>query len=90
MNRREFVRTVGAAALATLGLPVVTHGRSGGRAARGPARKKTAGLAHFEGMKIGVSFHFGMNTFTGDDYGLLADEQVKEMHRLAALLGGAI
>jgi alpha-L-fucosidase len=68
MNRRRFVRTVGAAALATLGLPVVTHGRSEDDGVRGPARKKTASLAHFEGMKIGVSFHFGMNTFTGNDY----------------------
>lgn len=34
----------------------------------GPSMKKTADLARFERMKVGVSFHFSMNTFTGHDY----------------------
>ena len=67
MKRREFVKTAGAAALSTFGV-ATAHLGSKDSAALGPATKRTANLALFERMNIGVSFHFGMNTFTGDDY----------------------
>ena len=34
----------------------------------GPASVRTAAQAEFERLRFGVSFHFSMNTFTGDDY----------------------
>src|SRR3954454_11744249 len=34
----------------------------------GPATEKTPLLAEYERLRFGVSFHFSMNTFTGDDY----------------------
>jgi alpha-L-fucosidase len=66
MNRREFVRS--AAALSVLGLRGAADARAKGGSALAPAQRKTADLAHFERMPIGVSFHFSMNTFTGNDY----------------------
>ena len=34
----------------------------------GPAAERTPLLAEFEKLRLGVSFHFSMNTFTGNDY----------------------
>lgn len=34
----------------------------------GPATSKTPLLADYEALRFGVSYHFSMNTFTGDDY----------------------
>jgi alpha-L-fucosidase len=34
----------------------------------GPATERTPLLAEFEKRRLGVSFHFSMNTFTGNDY----------------------
>ena len=33
-----------------------------------PATKPSAALAEFEQLRFGVSYHFSMNTFTGNDY----------------------
>src|SRR5256885_10314123 len=33
-----------------------------------PATHRTRALREFERLQFGVSFHFSMNTFTGDDY----------------------
>jgi len=33
-----------------------------------PATRRTRQLAEFEALHLGVSFHFSVNTFTGDDY----------------------
>jgi alpha-L-fucosidase len=33
-----------------------------------PAPQRTPALAEYERLKFGVSYHFSMNTFTGDDY----------------------
>src|SRR5947209_9756487 len=64
VNRREFSK--GMAAL----VPLFAAGRAFSRddAPVEPATKRTKGLAKFEELQFGVSFHFSMNTFTGDDY----------------------
>jgi alpha-L-fucosidase len=33
-----------------------------------PATERTPAIAEYERLRFGVSFHFSMNTFTGDDY----------------------
>lgn len=67
MNRRDFVKSA-AAAFSTFGLQVLSDAPSESGAVLGPSMKKTANLGQFESMHTGVSFHFGMNTFTGNDY----------------------
>ena len=64
MNRREFSK--GVAALA----PFLVAGTaySQGDDSIGPARHPTPALRKFEQLQFGVSFHFSMNTFTGNDY----------------------
>ena len=66
MNRRNFVRC--AAGLAAFGLRGASTSQAESASALAPAHRKTADLAKFEKMPLGVSFHFGMNTFTGNDY----------------------
>ena len=63
MNRRESLkRLAGAAVLALLN-------RQRSLAAEiGPATRATPAIREFEHLQLGVSFHFSMNTFTGDDY----------------------
>src|SRR5579872_4138809 len=34
----------------------------------GPASHRTSALAQYERLRFGVSYHFSMNTFTGNDY----------------------
>ncbi len=34
----------------------------------GPATRRTSAVARYEQLGFGVSYHFSMNTFTGDDY----------------------
>jgi len=64
VNRREFSRGVAAS------VPLVLAGTAYARAAgpTGPAAHPTPGLRKFEQLQFGVSFHFSMNTFTGNDY----------------------
>ena len=64
MNRREFTKTV--AACAPLTLPSIALMLSGAEAQ--PASQQTPALKKFEKLQFGVSFHFSMNTFTGNDY----------------------
>lgn len=64
MNRRDFIE----AATLAFSLQCMERAWPATVAAIEPSRKRTAELAHFERMKVGVSFHFGMNTFTGNDY----------------------
>jgi alpha-L-fucosidase len=63
MYRRRFIGT-GAAALASL----TAKSLSGSGIELAPARNRTSPLRRFEQMTVGVSYHFGMNTFTGNDY----------------------
>jgi alpha-L-fucosidase len=64
MNRREFSKTLAIA-------PLLLHGAALSFAASDsdlPASHPTRELREFEKLQFGVSFHFSMNTFTGDDY----------------------
>src|SRR5205807_4128667 len=64
MNRREFSKVL--AGSASLLLPRTGFGASPARV--GPPTHPTPALRQFEKLQFGVSFHFSMNTFTGDDY----------------------
>lgn len=68
MNRRELLSRSAAIAAASLGGPMVS--RLSGLPARSvePATQRTRVLARYEEMQFGVSYHFSMNTFTGNDY----------------------
>jgi len=65
MNRRELLTRIGgltafglAQSLVSASLPADVQ----------PASRRTRVLRQFERLQFGVSFHFSMNTFTGDDY----------------------
>src|SRR3989454_9561876 len=62
MNRREFSKTM----LSSLLLPGMARALTLGSAE--PATHRTSVLREFEKLQFGVSFHFSMNTFTGNDY----------------------
>jgi alpha-L-fucosidase len=64
MNRREFSKAI--AASAALALSPFAKATSNTRIE--PATKPTQALREFEKLQFGVSFHFSMNTFTGNDY----------------------
>ena len=61
MNRRDFVNGAVLTAALTSALPADTRQMS-------PAIEKTPLLAGYEKLRFGVSYHYSMNTFTGDDY----------------------
>jgi alpha-L-fucosidase len=65
MNRREFSKAL-AGGLTPLLLPGAARYRILGSVE--PATDATPALREFERLQFGVSFHFSMNTFTGDDY----------------------
>src|SRR5436309_11674269 len=64
MNRREFSKVM--AASAVLAVPQVAKAAASARIE--PATHPTRALHEFEKLQFGVSFHFSMNTFTGNDY----------------------
>jgi alpha-L-fucosidase len=64
MNRREFSQWL--PATAALFVARAANARSSGQVE--PATGPTAALREFEKLQFGVSFHFSMNTFTGNDY----------------------
>src|SRR2546421_4605235 len=64
MNRREFSKVL--AGSASLLLP--RTGLAASPARIEPATHPTPALREFEKLQFGVSFHFSMNTFTGNDY----------------------
>src|SRR3954471_16779541 len=64
MNRRQFSKLI--AGSASLLLP--RTGLAASPARIEPATHPTHGLRKFEKLQFGVSFHFSMNTFTGNDY----------------------
>lgn len=63
MNRREFSKAM---AFAPLLLHRTAYSSTSDSAQ--PATHATRTLREFENLQFGVSFHFSMNTFTGDDY----------------------
>jgi alpha-L-fucosidase len=68
MNRREWMSGAVATAAAGIALPrSYANGPSDPQAVE-PAVKQNAALKEYEALQFGVSFHFSMNTFTGNDY----------------------
>jgi alpha-L-fucosidase len=65
MNRREFAKNV--AACAPLMLPGTARALLSSTDIQ-PATHQSPALKEFVKLQFGVSFHFSMNTFTGDDY----------------------
>src|SRR5437660_9240089 len=66
MTRRELLTRTAGLAAATLAQPLVET--LSGAAPLEPATRRTPVLARYEELQFGVSYHFSMNTFTGDDY----------------------
>ena len=65
MNRRDWLKSLAAAAAT---LAVGRSGRLFAAEPSAPAARLTPALAEFERLHFGVSYHFSMNTFTGNDY----------------------
>lgn len=63
MNRREFTKAV-----ATSSTFLLARTGFGASARIEPATRPTHALHEFQKLQFGVSFHFSMNTFTGNDY----------------------
>jgi alpha-L-fucosidase len=64
MNRREFSKSMALAG--ALAVPQLCWAADSDSVS--PATRATRPLKEFERLQFGVSFHFGMNTFTGNDY----------------------
>jgi alpha-L-fucosidase len=67
MNRREWLSASVALAAGKLIAPRLTS-VAGPEPALEPATERTRVLAQYEELQFGVSYHFSMNTFTGNDY----------------------
>jgi len=69
MNRREFLGGSVALGASTFALRTgsVQQARLGSQVIE-PASQRTDVLKQYEEVQFGVSFHFSMNTFTGNDY----------------------
>src|SRR6185437_9075097 len=63
ITRRELLWK--SATLAAFNSPLV---RASSNLEVSPATSRTPALAEFERLQFGVSYHFSMNTFTGNDY----------------------
>src|SRR5947209_7222631 len=66
MNRRELLNRIAGFAGYTFASPIVSALSAPSDVE--PATRRTPVLAHYEEMQFGVSYHFSMNTFTGNDY----------------------
>lgn len=66
MNRRELLSRAAMLAAGTFASPLVEN--LWGAVPVEPANTRTPVLAHYEELQFGVSYHFSMNTFTGNDY----------------------
>lgn len=66
MNRRQLLSRSAMLAAGSLASPIVD--RLSAAPAVEPATHRTRVLARYEELQFGVSYHFSMNTFTGNDY----------------------
>jgi len=67
MNRRRLLKQI-AAPIAAAVLDTRSKSFGAGTGPVGPATERTPLIAEYQRLRFGVSFHFSMNTFTGDDY----------------------
>ncbi len=68
MNRRDLFAGSAALAAGALSNRLIRPLAASTNMAIEPATHRTRTLARFEQMQFGVSYHFSMNTFTGNDY----------------------
>lgn len=66
MNRRALLHGMGRLATAAFAVPLLEALPAASQAE--PATRRTSVLARYEQLQFGVSYHFSMNTFTGNDY----------------------
>src|SRR5581483_7825943 len=66
INRRELLSRAAVVAAGALAPSIVRAVAE--EPVVGPAERRTPVLARYEELQFGVSFHFSMNTFTGNDY----------------------
>ncbi len=66
ISRRELLTRSATLALATVARPVMANLYAGTPVE--PAATRPPALARYEQLQFGVSYHFSMNTFTGNDY----------------------
>lgn len=66
LNRRDLLTRTAMLAAGALASPLVKGWDD--PPGIGPATSRTPALKRYEEMQFGVSFHFSMNTFTGNDY----------------------
>lgn len=66
LTRRELLTRSATLAAAAVAGPLVP--KLSAATAIEPASTRTPALARYEELQFGVSYHFSMNTFTGDDY----------------------
>ncbi|MBV9182822.1 MAG: alpha-L-fucosidase, partial [Acidobacteria bacterium] len=66
MNRREWLSGVAGYVTGALANPRATSAKD--LSLVSPATHRTRQLAEYERLRFGISYHFSMNTFTGDDY----------------------
>ncbi|MBV9341301.1 MAG: alpha-L-fucosidase, partial [Acidobacteria bacterium] len=66
MRRREFLARVAGVGASSLGTSLRAHSKV--PPAPYPATNRTPVAADYERLRFGVSYHFSMNTFTGNDY----------------------
>jgi alpha-L-fucosidase len=67
MNRRNLLKQIALPVFGALAQMPSDRLRADSPAAA-PASERTPALAEYEPLRFGVSYHFSMNTFTGDDY----------------------
>ena len=67
MNRRNLLKQIAVPIVGALAQSPGGELRAASQPAA-PAPERTPVLAEYESLRFGVSYHFSMNTFTGDDY----------------------
>ncbi len=67
MNRRDLMKGMAAPAMGAA-LHSIAHPLLAMEPSTQPAVMRTPALARYEKLRLGCSFHFGLPTFTGDDY----------------------
>src|SRR5689334_21669442 len=66
MNRREMLKGTAVAATTALAAPLASSFAAATKVE--PATRRIRVLKKYEDLQFGVSYHFSMNTFTGNDY----------------------
>ncbi len=68
MNRRQALSRIAAGSLLLPAIPNLLAEPKSSDSKIGPPHHRTHAQKVYEHLRLGVSYHFSMNTFTGDDY----------------------